>query len=40
MLGKTYSPALKLTKSAKGTSQTFKPKKEAISVKLGVCGWS
>ena len=37
ILGSTFSPALKLTNSAKGTSHTHKPKYEAISVKLG-CG--
>lgn len=36
ILGSTFSPALKLTKSANGTSQTIKPKKDAISVNVGV----
>jgi hypothetical protein len=35
MLGKTFSPALKLTNKANGTNQTIKPKNDAISVKLG-----
>lgn len=36
MLGSTFSPALKLTNNANGTSHTFKPKKLAISVKVGM----
>ena len=40
MLGSTFSPALKLTKSENGTSQTCNPKNEAISVNDGMAGWS
>ena len=35
ILGSTFSPALKLTKRANGTSQMQIPKYDAISVKLG-----
>ena len=38
MLGRTFSPALREMKRAKGTSQTHMPKKEAISVKVGMSG--
>src|SRR5436190_19394561 len=32
IVGNTFSPALKLTNSAKGTNQTHRPKYDAISV--------
>lgn len=35
MLGSTFSPALRLTNRAKGTSHTFIPKNDAISVNEG-----
>jgi hypothetical protein len=38
ILGNTFSPALKLTNSAKGTNHTCKPKKLAISVNDGTLG--
>lgn len=36
MLGNTFSPALKLTNRANGTSQTHRPKYEATSEKEGI----
>jgi hypothetical protein len=36
MLGSTFSPADRETKRAKGTSQTQRPKYDAISVKEGI----
>lgn len=35
MLGSTFSPALRLTNNANGTSQTHRPKYDAISVNVG-----
>ena len=40
IVGNTLSLAERLTKSAKGTSQTQSPKYEAISVKEGISGVS
>ncbi|KAG5986313.1 hypothetical protein E4U54_005494, partial [Claviceps lovelessii] len=40
MVGSTLSPADRLTNSAKGTSHTHRPKKEAIMEKLGTSTWS
>jgi hypothetical protein len=40
MVGRTLSLADRLTKSAKGISQTQRPKYEAISVKEGISGCS
>jgi hypothetical protein len=36
MLGSTFSPALKEINKVNGTSHMQRPKKEAISVKVGV----
>jgi hypothetical protein len=36
ILGSTFSPADRETNSAKGTSQTQRPKYDAISVKEGI----
>ena len=40
IVGSTLSLADKLTNSANGTIQTQRPKYEAISVKVGMSGWS